>query len=76
MIEDPDEVKTILDNLGLLYFDRGVPGFMGPRAHYTNQSMTLKKDEDDEENPYRPLRVIQDDIFRILRRKIVQKKNG
>ena len=68
MVEDPNDVKIVLDNLGLLYFDRGVPGFMKPTRSYR------KVVDDENDDPYRPLRIIEDDIFRILRRRVVSKK--
>jgi hypothetical protein len=69
-----EDVKRILEDLGLLYFDRGVPGFMRPRkGTYTNSSVS-EKDWTEDDNPYKPLRVVGDDIIRILRKKLVSKK--
>ena len=69
-----DNVKKILDDLGLMYFDRGVPGFMRPRrGSYTNGSVPEKEWTEDED-PYRPLRIVGDDIIRILRKKLVSRK--
>lgn len=71
-----EDVKKILDDMGLLYFDRGVPGFMRPRrGSFTNMSIS-EEDYKDDDDPYRPLRVVQDDIIRILRRKLSSRKSS
>ena len=72
---NPDDVKKILEEMGLLYFDRGVPGFMRPRRNsYTDYSVDENEYKVDDD-PYRPLRIIQDDIIRILRRKLSNRRN-
>lgn len=68
------DVKKILDDLGLLYFDRGVPGFMRPRLGFSKNSIP-EEDFKEDSNPYRPLRVIQDRTFRTLRSKLVSRKS-
>ena len=73
-VVNPEDVKKILEDLGLVYFDRGIPGFMRPRkGTYTNNSVS-EKDWTEEEEPYRPLRIVGDDIIRILRKKLVSRK--
>lgn len=69
-----DDVKKVLEDLGLIYFDRGVPGFMRPKKSIFSNESVSEKDYTGDEEPYRPLRIIQDDIIRILRRKLVVKK--
>ncbi|MBP3732092.1 MAG: hypothetical protein J6I84_02480 [Bacilli bacterium] len=69
-IINPDDVKTILGDLGLVYFGRGIPGFMKPKKSYSHNS---DEDAKEDEDPYRPLRVIEDNIVRILRWKLKQR---
>lgn len=72
-IIDPADVKLILQELGLIYFGRGVPGFMLPKKKYGKESVE-ESEYDKDENPYRPLRVVEDNIIRILRWKLRQRK--
>lgn len=72
---NPDDVKKILEEMGLLYFDRGVPGFMRPRRNSYTVSSVDENEYKEDDDPYRPLRIIQDDIIRILRRKLSNRRN-
>ena len=70
-VKDPDEVKIVLENLGLLYFGRGVPGL------YNKSSSPYRFDqqpsESSEDNPYYPLKIIEEDVFRAIFRKLVKR---
>lgn len=74
MVEKKEDVKELLDVLGFFYYDRGVPNVMDPCSSYGYDSSMFKDDEDSD--PYRPIRVIEDRLFRIIYRKsgIVGKK--
>ena len=73
-VTNPDSVKAVLEDLGLMYFDRGVPGFMRPRRGNYTMGSVPETDYKEDEDPYRPLRIVQDDVIRILRRKLSGKK--
>lgn len=64
-VKDPDEVKIVLENLGLLYFGRGVPGLYKPSRQFNDQPS--------EDNPYSPLKILEEDIFRAIFRKLIKR---
>ena len=70
IVQDPNEVRIVLESLGYFYFDRGIPGIMNPKSRY------YYEDEDDNlseskktKDPYAPLKIIEDKIIRVLIRK-------
>lgn len=67
VIKNPEEVKRYLEGVGMFYYDRGIPGVMP--AHDWEP---LDKGEED---PYRPLSVIENKILRHLYRKTKKVKN-
>ena len=73
-ILDPDDVKKILSSLGLFYYSRGLPGITdgnpGKYGRFDYESDSDDSDSSSKNNPYRPLRVIEDSIFRILVRRL------
>ena len=80
IVNKREDVKTVLNELGLIYFNRGVPGILDEKGNNDlldseGEINLSKSSKDEEDDPYRPLRVVPDYILRILRKKITQKKN-
>ena len=79
IVNKREDVKTVLNELGLIYFNRGVPGILDEKGNNDlldseGEINLSKSSKDEEDDPYRPLRVVPDYILRILRKKITQKK--
>lgn len=71
-IEDPNDVKEILEALGYFYFKRSVPGFMESScSSYTfdDDIDRLPTGDDKKEDPYRPLKIVEDKTLRLIIRK-------
>ena len=71
MVENPDEVKLVLEALGFFYFQRGVPGLMesGIKRYYDEYDENFD-DKENKENPYRPLRIIENRLLRTMIKKL------
>ena len=71
MVEDPDEVKLVLEALGFFYFQRGVPGLMDTsiRRYYDDFDENFD-DKENKEHPYRPLRIIENRLLRTMIKKL------
>ena len=80
VIENPQEVKDILEALGYFYFKRSVPGLMESSCSAYNFDDDLdyecapteegKEKKSSSPDPYRPLKVIEDKTLRLIIRKI------
>ena len=57
-VKDPGNVKLVLDSLGLLHYDRSVP------------MLRKAEEEDDDEDPLRPLKFIDDDKIKTIVRRL------
>lgn len=65
-VNDPDEVKFILENIGLLQYEgRDIPGVQTGR----------RRDEDDED-PYKPLQILENEKLRYLIKRLNGIKTG
>ena len=65
-IKDPGNVELTLNSLGLLHYDRALP--LSPASH---------KDEDDEEDdPFRPLKFIDSDKIKTIVRRLNKLETG
>lgn len=77
IIEDPQEVKDILEALGYFYFKRSVPGLMESSCSSYNFDDDLDyegpveegKEKKPSQDPYRPLKVLEDKTLRLIIRK-------
>lgn len=74
-IQDPSEVKEMLEALGYFYFKRSVPGLMESSCSPYNfdDDIDLSTDSGDssakKEDPYRPLKIVEDKTLRLIIRK-------
>lgn len=77
-IEDPQEVKSILEALGYFYFKRSVPGLMESSCSpynfdddidYESGPIEEGKEEKSSKDPYRPLKILEDKTLRLIIRK-------
>lgn len=69
-IQDSSEVKEILESLGYFYFDRSVPGLMESSCspyNFDDNIDTIPVDK--KEDPYRPLKILEDKTLRLIIRK-------
>lgn len=78
-IEDPQEVKSILEALGYFYFKRSVPGLMESSCSpynfdddidYESGPIEEGKEKKSSKDPYRPLKILEDKTLRLIIRKI------
>lgn len=69
-VNDPDEVKIVLETLGFFYYQRNVPGLMesGCSKYGFDEYIDLSKEE--ASNPYRPLKIIEDSYLRTIIKKV------
>ena len=75
MIENPSDVKDLLEALGYFYFKRSVPGFMESScsSYSFDDDMDFNNGGDNgktKDDPYRPLKVLEDKLLRLIIRKI------
>ncbi len=77
IIENPNDVKDILEALGYFYFKRSVPGLMESSCSSYNfeddidyRSELEEENEKKNQDPYRPLRILEDKTLRLIIRKI------
>lgn len=69
-IQDPSDVKEILEALGYFYFKRSVPGLMESSCSaYTFDDDIDRNPGDSKEDPYRPLKILEDKTLRLIIRK-------
>ena len=77
-IEDPQEVKDVLEALGYFYFKRSVPGLMESSCSLYNFDDDIDykcgpieegKEEKSSKDPYRPLKILEDKTLRLIIRK-------
>lgn len=62
VVKDRDQVKAIMDNLGFIHYDRFIP-------QVSSIEVTEEKDDEDDLDPYRPVKVIdQDKLKTIIKR--------
>ena len=69
-ITDPKEVQAILEELGAFYYGRGIP------SHNDEYSWLDVNEEERKKDPYRPLYVLDNRVFRILFTKYKRLKSG
>lgn len=75
VIENPADVKDILEALGYFYFKRPVPGFMESScSSYTYDDFDCIPPDGYEKktplDPYRPLKILEDKTLRLIIRKL------
>jgi len=70
MVNDPDEVKEVLETLGFFYYRRNVPGLMETGCSKYGFDDYIDMDKDDANNPYRPLKIIEDSYVRTIIKKV------
>ncbi len=71
IIEGPKDVESILDALGLFWFDRGLPSVSRDEPRYLEKS---ESDEDDDR--LSPLKIYQQNIFQAIVRALEKYKKG
>ena len=83
MINDRDAVKIFLENLGFIYYpEREIPGIttnneVRPILSRSKGSSSSKMfDDEEKEDPYRPLKVIDRDLLKTVFRKLNQLESG
>ncbi len=69
-VVDPNHVKEILEVLGFFYYDRGIPGLVDGEYDYRPEEERNKLTSENEENPYRPVKIIEQRILRIMIRRL------
>lgn len=78
IVEDRNDVKDILEALGYFYFRRSVPGFMDSGCSIYSldddidylQSNEEGNNEKTENDPYKPLKILEDKTLRLIIRKL------
>lgn len=74
VVENPQDVKDILEALGYFYYKRSVPGFMESSCSSYNFDDDIdcgpRENGDVSKDPYRPLKIIEDKTLRLIIRKI------
>lgn len=68
VISDKDSIRSLLQAIGLFYYDRGVPGLAVTSPH-PMRGKKSKPEDDDDSDLLSPLQVIEDRIFRTVTRK-------
>lgn len=72
-VENPADVKDILEALGYFYFKRSVPGYMESSCSKYTFDDDIDYEggkEKDSSDPYRPLRILEDKTLRLIIRKL------
>lgn len=70
IVNDPDDVKKVLETLGFFYYQRNVPGLMESGCSKYSYDNYIDMNKEDCENPYRPLKIIEDCYIRTIIKKI------
>lgn len=70
-IKDRDAVKIFLENLGLMYSDRTIPGITSSRYAPKDSN-----DEEEEEDPYRSIKLIEQDKLKTIIRRLNEAEVG
>lgn len=75
-VNDPDDVKIVLETLGFFYYQRSVPGLMESGCSKYSYDNYVDMGKEDSDNPYRPLKIIDDSYVRTIIKRInsVEKK--
>jgi cell division protease FtsH len=75
-VNDPDDVKIVLETLGFFYYQRSVPGLMESGCSKYSYDNYVDMDKEDSDNPYRPLKIIDDSYVRTIIKRVnsVEKK--
>ena len=76
MVNDPDDVKIVLETLGFFYYQRSVPGLMESGCSKYSYENYVDMGKEDFDNPYRPLKIIDDSYVRTIIKRVnsVEKK--